>query len=130
MRVVVSCSGLFVALTIVVLIHTSVINKSVRDMEVNYGLQSSMDYALDVMDDAYKDMDYVEGKDAEYTKELLDVFCDSLTSMIGTDGELHISIVEADVETGSFQIVVEEYYNYAFRGRPGYARCERAVVLG
>ncbi|MBQ4282964.1 MAG: hypothetical protein IJB96_03450 [Lachnospira sp.] len=130
MRIIVNSSGLFVILTIIVLIHTSVINKSIRDMEVNYGLQSSMDYALDVMGDVYENIDYEESKDGEYTQELLDVFCKSLTSMIGTDGEISVSIVEADVKTGTFQIVVEEHYKYAFRGRPGYARCERAVVLG
>lgn len=130
MRAVINSSGLLVVLAIVILIHTSVINKNIRDKEVNFGLQSAMDYALDVMDDVYKDMDYEEGKDAEYTQELINVFCDSLTSMIGTDGDVVVSIVEADVKTGAFQIVVEEHYKYAFQGRPGYARCERAVVLG
>lgn len=130
MRAVINGSGLFVILTIIVLIHTSIINKSVRDIEVNCGLESSMDYALDIMRDEYMAMDYEEGKEAEYTERLLHTFCFNLETAISTDGELEISIIKADIATGTFEIVVEESYTYSFKGRIGTATCERAVVFG
>lgn len=130
MRIVVNCSGLFVVLTILVLIHTAIINKSVRDIEVNYGLESAMDYALDVMGQMYRDMDIEEGKEAQYITLLTNEFCTNLSYMLGTDGEIQVWIVEADIENGVFQIVVEETYQYSFRGRAGKAVCERGVVFG
>ncbi len=130
MRIVVNCSGLFVILTILVLIHTAIINKSVRDIEVNYGLESAMDYALDVMGQMYRDMEIEEGKESQYITLLTNEFCTSLSYMLGTDGEIQVWIVEADIENGVFQIVVEETYQYSFRGRGGKVVCERCVVFG
>lgn len=129
MRIIVNSSGLFVITALIILIHTSIINKSIRDIEANTGLSSAMDYALDVMGDEYKRMDYEAGKEAEYTEKLITEFCTNLESTIGTDGELAISIVKADIASGSFEIVVEETYTYGFRGRKGKATCERAVVF-
>lgn len=130
MRIVVNCSGLFVILTILVLIHTAIINKSVRDIEVNYGLESAMDYALDVMGQMYRDMEIEEEKESQYITLLTNEFCTSLSYMLGTDGEIQVWIVEADIENGVFQIVVEETYQYSFRGRGGKVVCERCVVFG
>lgn len=129
MRIVVSSSGLFVMITLIVLIHTSILNKSVRDEEANAGLSSSMDYALDRMGDMYKAMDYEAGEEDEYTNILLQEFCNNLEERIGSDGDLTISIIRADIQTGTFEIVVEETYEYAFKGKKGTTRCERAVVF-
>lgn len=129
MRIAVSSSGLFVVVTLLILIHISILNKSVRDEEINGGLASSMDYALDRMGDMYREMDYEVGMEEEYTNRLLQEFCINLEERIGSDGDFTISIIKADIITGSFEIVVEETYEYAFKGRKGYARCERAVVF-
>ncbi len=129
MRIVISGSGLFVMMTLIVLIHISILNKSVRDEEANAALASSMDYALDMMGDMYKAMDYKSEEKDKYTDHLMNEFCNNLEERIGSDGELSISIIKADIQTGTFEIVVEETYEYKFKGRKGYARCERAVVL-
>ena len=129
MRIAVSSSGLFVVMTLLVLIHISILNRAVRDQETNAGLSSSMDYALDVMGDMYKEMDYEAVEEEEYTKCLLYEFCGNLEERIGSDGDITISVIKADIKTGTFEIVVEETYEYKFKGRKGYARCERAVVL-
>lgn len=129
MRIVISGSGLFVMMTLIVLIHISILNKSVRDEEANAALASSMDYALDMMGDMYKAMDYKSEEKDKYTDNLMNEFCNNLEERIGSDGELSISIIKADIQTGTFEIVVEETYEYKFKGRKGYARCERAVVL-
>lgn len=129
MRIAVSGSGLFVLITLIVLIHMSILNKSVRDEEANAGLSSSMDYALDRMGDMYKAMDYEAGEEDEYTDRLLQEFCKNLEERIGSNGDFTISIINADIHTGTFEIVVEETYEYAFRGRKGTTRCERAVVF-
>lgn len=126
-RIVVSGSGLFVMITLIVLIHISILNKSVRDEEANAGLSSSMDYALDVMGDMYKKMNYEVGDADEYTNLLIQEFCSNLEERIGSDGEFTISVINADIQTGTFEIVVEETYEYAFQGRKGTTRCERAV---
>ncbi len=129
MRIVISGSGLFVMMTLIVLIHISILNKSVRDEEANAALASSMDYALDMMGDMYKAMDYKSEEKDKYMDNLMNEFCNNLEERIGSDGELSISIIKADIQTGTFEIVVEETYEYKFKGRKGYARCERAVVL-
>lgn len=130
MRVVVNCSGLFVIMTIIILIHTSIINKNVRDMEINYSLASAMDYALDVMKSEYSSMEYDKGNEQQCVDKLLHSFCVNFERVIGTDGDIEVFIISADVEQGFFEIVVEETYTYSFRGRKGKAVCERAVILG
>ncbi len=133
MRIVVSSSGLFVTFTIIVIIHMSIINKNIRDMEVNYGLQSAMDYALDVMSDEYLKMYNIndfEYREQQCIDKIMHIFCSKLEQIIGTDGEINVIVVNADVKTGNFEIVVEEKYNYAFKGRAGSAICVRAVRLG
>lgn len=129
MRIVISSSGLFVMITLIILIHISILNKSVRDEEANAGLSSSMDYALDVMGDMYKKMDYEVEEADEYMNLLIQEFCSNLEERIGSDGELTISVIKADIQTGTFEIVVEEAYDYAFQGRKGTTRCERAVLF-
>lgn len=129
MRIALSSSGLFVVMALLVLIHISILNRSVRDEEANAGLASSMDYALDRMGDMYKAMEYEAEEEDEYTELLIQEFCSNMEEMIGSNGELTISIIKADIQTGTFEIVVEEIYEYAFKGRKGSTRCERAVLF-
>ena len=48
MRVIIGGSSLAVLLALIIVIHTSVINKSVREDEINRGLENATDYAIDV----------------------------------------------------------------------------------
>ena len=48
MRVIVSGSGIFMMCVLLILIHTSILNRSIRETEVNCGLENAVDYALDI----------------------------------------------------------------------------------
>lgn len=129
MRMIVNAGGLFVVLTILILIHTSLINKNLRDAEVSSGLESAADYAMDVMGDMYKTTIYDETKVPEYRAALVAKFCESLDSVIGTDGDISVLVKEADVKNGVFAFTVTEEYKYTFKARKGVTRCERAAVF-
>lgn len=129
MRIIVNGGGLAVVLVLIILIHTSIINKSVRDNEVNAGLESAADYALDVMTDKYKSLVYDESKEAEYTEMLMQTFCEAVEEMIGTDGNITVSVIASDLKTGTFDIIIQEEYKYSFMGRTGKCSCERAVTF-
>lgn len=134
MRILVSGSGILVLMTLLVLIHTSVLNKNIRDIEINDGLESAVDYALDVMADEYDSLEYgINEYDdiikEKHTEKLVSVFCDYLLKTINTDGEIEVYIMDIDLKKGIFDVLVEERYNYTFKNRSAVARCERAVVL-
>lgn len=84
---------------------------------------------INFMGDMYKKMDYEVEEADEYMNLLIQEFCSNLEERIGSDGELTISVIKADIQTGTFEIVVEEAYDYAFQGRKGTTRCERAVLF-
>lgn len=46
MRVIIGGSSLAVLLALIIVIHTSVINKSVREDEINRGLENATDYSV------------------------------------------------------------------------------------
>lgn len=134
MRILVSGSGILVLMTLLVLIHTSVLNKNIRDIEINDGLESAVDYALDVMADEYDSLEYgINEYDdiikEKHTEKLVSVFCDNLLKTINTDGEIEVYIMDIDLKKGIFDVLVEERYTYTFENRSAVARCERAVVL-
>lgn len=124
MRIIVNGSGLFVLLAILILTHSGIVNKNLRDSEVSSGLNSACEYAMDEMRDMYKAMVYDETKDSEYTAALIEKFCDSLESVIGSDGDISVSVREADIKDGTFSFIVREEYSYSFLGRKGVAVCE------
>lgn len=127
MRIIANCSGLFVIVGLLILIHTSIINTNLRDSEVNSGLSSATDYAIDVMRDYLADLEF-ESSDKEATvNEIIKIFCTSVEQVIGSDGKVNVYVVDADSSTGSFSFIVEEEYEYAFHRRPGIARCERSI---
>lgn len=129
MKIIVNGGGLVIVLVLIVLIHTSLINKSVRDNEANSGLESAADYALDVMTEKYKSLEYDESKEEQYTEMLMQTFCEALEDMVGSDGKLTVSVIKSDLKTGTFDIIVQEEYDYAFMGRRGKCSCERAVTF-
>lgn len=124
MRIIVNGSGLFVMLAIIILIHSSIVNKNLRDSEVSSGLNSACEYAMDEMGDMYKEMVYDAAKEGDYTNTLIMKFCDSLEGVIGSDGEISVSVRKADIKNGTFIFIVREEYGYSFLGRKGVAVCE------
>lgn len=129
MRMIVSMSGLIVSLSLIVLVHTMIVNCHIRDVEVTTGLASACDYAMDEMQDMFADLKFSAMSEDKAKEKIILSFCKSLQSVIGTDGEIHVKVISADLKTGSFDFVVEENFDYGFKGRKGHASCERAVRL-
>ena len=67
-------------------LHTSVINKSVREDEINRGLENATDYAIDVCSSYYR---YIQADDNDdtYITQLMEFFCMTLNSAVKTEGE-------------------------------------------
>lgn len=129
MRTVITGGGIVVLVMLMLFIQSSVISRNMRDNEVDSGLESAADYALDCMEEVYRQMDYDESQTEAYITQLINVFCTALDEMISTDGDITVSVVRADLETGTFDLIVEESYSYGFRGRKGKSCCERAVTF-
>lgn len=129
MRVVTNMSGLLVIISLIVMIHCSILSTHLRDSEVTNGLSSATDYATDKMQDMCADLNFESMDKAEAKKQIINAFCTSLEEAIGTDGDVRVYVADADLTTGTFDFIVEETYAYTFKGRKGTARCERVVVF-
>ncbi|MDO5381765.1 MAG: hypothetical protein Q4F06_03470 [Eubacteriales bacterium] len=129
MRIVINCSSLMVVISMIVMIHNAIIDKNFRDMEVNNSLGSSYDYALDKMTDMYGTMRYDETREQEYIEELMLVFCNAFKEAVNSDGTFTISLLNADIKEGVFDIVVQENYQYRYRKKEGKTVCEKAVRM-
>ena len=127
MRVIIGGSSLAVLLAIIV-IHTSVINKSVREDEINRGLENATDYAIDVCSSYYR---YIQADDNDdtYITQLMEFFCMTLNSAVKTEGDITVSLAEADVDDGRFDFLVKQEYTYSFGQKKGICVCQRAVLL-
>ena len=130
MRIVINGGGLLIILMLTILIHCSIISHTLRDSEISTGLESATDYAIDELMDMYKIIDYEENKEEQYANALIERFCVSLEKMIVTDGNITVSVITADIKNGTFDIVVQEDYDYGIFGRKGKVVCERAVCFG
>ena len=119
MRVIIGGSSLAVLLALIIVIHTSVINKSVREDEINRGLENATDYAIDVCSSYYR---YIQA-------QLMEFFCMTLNSAVKTEGDITVSLAEADVDDGRFDFLVKQEYTYSFGQKKGVCVCQRAVLL-
>lgn len=128
MRVIVSGSGIFMMCVLLILIHTSILNRSIREAEVNCGLENAVDYALDIASEFYRE--YRGQNEEEYITDLLNVFCHAVNNAVGTDGQITVSLAAADIEYGTFDFIVEEQYSYMFCRKNAVCVCERTVTFG
>ena len=58
MRGVITCSGVIVAIALIIMIHATITGNNIREDEVNQSLDSAMDFAFDRMGDIYADTDF------------------------------------------------------------------------
>ena len=129
MRGVVTCGGLIVITTIIIMIHATITGNNIRRGEVERGLDSSIDYAFDRLGDIYADeffTTYSEDRREQIIEELVFDFCSVLKNRIASDGEIEVRLISADLETGLFQIGVTEEYTYPFGGMNGKCYYEKA----
>lgn len=128
MRTAVSGSVLLVSIGILILIHSSIISKNVRECEVENALSSSIEYAVDVMSDTYKNLKF-NGDEEEQKNNLIKIFVDSINNRIATDGNITVKVLCFDFEEGYFHVVVTENYNYPKGKGNGSVSCEKAYKL-
>ena len=104
------------------------INKSVREDEINRGLENATDYAIDVCSSYYR---YIQADDNDdtYITQLMEFFCMTLNSAVKTEGDITVSLAEADVNDGRFDFLVKQEYTYSFGQKKGVCVCQRAVLL-
>jgi hypothetical protein len=126
MRTIITGSGSILIIIISVLIHCTIVGNNIRSMEVSDSLETASDYAIDVMGDIYARLDYSDENKAEYMQQLMMTFCAAVNERAGTDGEISVKLVRADLENGEFDIIVTENYDYPVKGRKGKVSCERA----
>ena len=53
----------------------------------------------------------------------------TLNSAVKTEGDITVSLAEADVDDGRFDFFVKQEYTYSFGQKKGVCVCQRAVLL-
>lgn len=130
MRTIITSSGLVVILAICIVIHCCIINNNMRDNEVYNSLDQATDYAIDVIDDIYAAPEFNLNKSDQYLTDIMSAYCNAINQKIGTDGEIKIQLVEADIENGTFEIIVTEEYSYKVKGlKKGTCTCDKSFRL-
>jgi hypothetical protein len=127
LRTVITGSGSVLIIIIAVLIHCAIVGNNMRDIEVANSLETASDYAIDVMSDIYAHTDYYGGNKTAYMQQLMAAFCTAVNERIGTDGDISVKLIKADLDSGEFDIIVTENYDYPLKGKKGVTSCERAV---
>lgn len=129
MRAVITGSSLILALILCILIHCSIVNGNIRENETNAGLNQAVDYGLDIMEEQYADMEYIPGRENEYTQILMQQFCKAVNEKIMTDGQIEVNLIYSDYEKGKFDILVKQKYSYLFGDKKGECSCHKAVTF-
>lgn len=148
MRSVVTGSTLLITLILIILIHCTIIGNNARENEIHSGLNNSMDYAYDKMMDYFYDKDFItyyKELDAygnvkydsngnviynqDVISDLMIYFCKTLQNRLGSNGELKVQLLYIDLDTGTFQIRVTEYFEYPFMGKYGQCMYEKTYSL-
>ena len=128
MRGVITCSGIIVVITLIVMIHASITGNNIRRDEVNRSLDGAMDFAFDRMGDVYADKyftTYDAGKRQQILTDLMEEFCVVLSERVASDGNVTVKLIDSDLDRGLFQIGVTEEYEYPFGGRTGKCYYEK-----
>lgn len=132
MRTVISGSGLLIICALIMLSHCMIINNSIRREEVNQSLDSSMDYAYDVMRDMYGDVNFTKYADEqreELINQLMNKFCEVLSKRVKSDGKLTVKLIECDLESGLFQIGVMEEFRVPLSRKKNACYYEKTYVM-
>jgi hypothetical protein len=115
MKAFVGVSGSLVIMVLIVGIQYSMISDSIRNREVERGMDSAFDYCLDCV--------------SEDEETFMREFCSVLYECMITDGELDVYLVGDQWDEGYIDIIVEETYEYKFFGKKGKNRWERAYRI-
>lgn len=114
MRSVITIGALSLSILLFIFANSIVINKNMRNNEVNNCLEKSIDYAMDMLDDIYKDYDYSELNEEEYINNIMVSFCNALNEKIHTDGDIEVKLINYDFVNGMIDILITENFSYHF----------------
>lgn len=136
MKAIITSGTWLAALTLIILIHCTIIGNNVREREISTGLTESMDYAYDKMIDNFYDtefMNYYMNEDGTYNKEIIseimNKFCVNLQSGLTSDGVLKVQLLDIDFDRGILQVRVTETFRYPYMGRTGSFTFEKTYAL-
>lgn len=127
MRSVITIGALSLSIILFIFANSIVINKNMRNNEVNNCLEKSIDYAMDMLDDIYKDYDYSELKEEEYINNIMVSFCNALNEKIHTDGDIEVKLINYDFVNGMIDILITENFSYHFLNMTGSISSNRTV---
>lgn len=127
MRSVITIGALSLSILLFIFANSIVINKNMRNNEVNNCLEKSIDYAMDMLDDIYKDYDYSELNEDEYINNIMVSFCNALNEKIHTDGDIEVKLINYDFVNGMIDILITENFSYHFLNMTGSISSNRTV---
>ncbi len=127
MRSVITIGALSLSILLFIFANSIVINKNMRNNEVNNCLEKSIDYAMDILDDIYKDYDYSELDEEEYINNIMVSFCNALNEKIHTDGDIEVKLINYDFVNGMIDILITENFSYHFLNMTGSISSNRTV---
>lgn len=127
MRSVITIGALSLSILLFIFANSIVINKNMRNNEVNNCLEKSIDYAVDMLDDIYKDYDYSELNEEEYINNIMVSFCNALNEKIHTDGDIEVKLINYDFVNGVLDILITENFSYHFLNMTGSISSNRTV---
>lgn len=127
MRSVITIGALSLSIILFIFANSIVINKNMRNNEVNNCLEKSIDYAVDMLDDIYKDYDYSELNEEEYINNIMVSFCNALNEKIHTDGDIEVKLINYDFINGMIDILITENFSYHFLNMTGSISSNRTV---
>lgn len=127
MRSVITIGALSLSILLFIFANSIVINKNMRNNEVNNCLEKSIDYAMDILDDIYKDYDYSELNEEEYINNIMVSFCNALNEKIHTDGDIEVKLINYDFVNGMLDILITENFSYHFLNMTGSISSNRTV---
>lgn len=127
MRSVITIGALSLSIILFIFANSIVINKNMRNNEVNNCLEKSIDYAVDMLDDIYKDYDYSELNEEEYINNIMVSFCNALNEKIQTDGDIEVKLINYDFVNGMIDILITENFSYHFLNMTGSISSNRTV---
>lgn len=115
---------------LLIMIQISITGTGLRDNEVHNSLNAATDYAMDMVEDLYtsRQKDSLEDEEA-FLDQMMKKFCTALHEMIGSDGEITVRLLAADLQNGLFDISVREEYRYPVKQKKGVCYCEKAFAM-
>ena len=124
---VITIGALSLSIILFIFANSIVINKNMRNNEVNNCLEKSIDYAMDMLDDIYKEYDYSELNEEEYINNIMVSFCNALNEKIHTDGDIEVKLINYDFVNGMIDILITENFSYHFLNMKGSISSNRTV---